>query len=135
VCKTAEPIEMPFGMWTRVGAKKHVLDGVHSGATWRIRLNRPCVVAMRPFRQITMMTCCLLSWCEVVRCCTLQLCFVAFFNDAHNDERVFNFIKNMRASVEVRRHRIHTLAAAQLPAVHCSPRPPPNRLFERLFSQ
>jgi len=24
----AEPIEMPFGLWTRVGKKKHVLDGV-----------------------------------------------------------------------------------------------------------
>jgi len=22
----AEPIEMPFGMWTRVGPEKHVLD-------------------------------------------------------------------------------------------------------------
>jgi len=26
--KTAELIEMPFGMWTRVGPRKHVLDGV-----------------------------------------------------------------------------------------------------------
>jgi len=26
-CKTAEPIEMPFGAWTRVGRGKHVLDG------------------------------------------------------------------------------------------------------------
>ena len=25
--KTAEPIETPFGMWTRVGPRKHVLDG------------------------------------------------------------------------------------------------------------
>jgi len=25
--KTAGPIEMPFGLWTRVGPKKHVLDG------------------------------------------------------------------------------------------------------------
>jgi len=24
--KTAEPIEMPFGLWTRVGLRKHVLD-------------------------------------------------------------------------------------------------------------
>jgi len=24
---TAEPIEMPFGTWIRVGPKKHVLDG------------------------------------------------------------------------------------------------------------
>jgi len=26
--KTAEPIEMPFGMWTKMGPRKHVLDGV-----------------------------------------------------------------------------------------------------------
>ena len=26
--KTTEQIEMPFGMWTRVGPRKHVLDGV-----------------------------------------------------------------------------------------------------------
>jgi len=25
--KMAEPIEVPFGMWTRVGPTKHVLDG------------------------------------------------------------------------------------------------------------
>jgi len=25
--KTAKPIEMPFGLWTRVGPSKHVLDG------------------------------------------------------------------------------------------------------------
>jgi len=95
--KTAEPIEMPFGMWTRLDARKHavdedpdrraceveiltgksgqtrtcwavyilkttqpgqqwygadadwVLDGVHIGATWRIRLNRQCAAAMRPY--------------------------------------------------------------------------------------
>ena len=25
--KNAEPMEMPFGMWTRVGPENHVLDG------------------------------------------------------------------------------------------------------------
>jgi len=30
--QTAEPIEMPFGALTRVGTRKHVLDG---GACWR----------------------------------------------------------------------------------------------------
>ena len=25
--KTAEPIRMPFGLWTRVGPENHVLDG------------------------------------------------------------------------------------------------------------
>jgi len=53
----AEPIEMPFGVWTRVGPRKHMLDGVHIGATWRIRLNRPCAAAMWPFCQITLTTC------------------------------------------------------------------------------
>jgi len=27
-CKTAELLEMLFGLWTRVGPKNHVLDGV-----------------------------------------------------------------------------------------------------------
>jgi len=27
LCKTAEPIEMPFGLRTRMGPRKHVLDG------------------------------------------------------------------------------------------------------------
>jgi len=55
--KTAEPIEMPFGLWARIGPRNHVLNGkmlrdvamatmatifwlsiygVHIGATWRI---------------------------------------------------------------------------------------------------
>ena len=29
--KTAEPIEMQFGLWTRIDPRKHVLDG---GAHW-----------------------------------------------------------------------------------------------------
>ena len=99
---------MSFGMWTRVGPRNHVLDGVkiavqrrsfegkrrpivkysdtlswvvqkrlnrsscrlecrlgwtkerwygvHIGATWRIRLNRPFAAAMRPY---TLTTCCM----------------------------------------------------------------------------
>jgi len=34
--KTAELIEMPFGIWTRVGPRKHALGG---GAHWRHVLN------------------------------------------------------------------------------------------------
>jgi len=48
----AEPIEMPFGLcglWTRARPRKHVFDGVHIRAAWRIRLNRPCAAAMRSF--------------------------------------------------------------------------------------
>jgi len=41
--------EMPFGLCTRVGWRKHVLHGVHIGATRRIRLNRLCAAAMRPY--------------------------------------------------------------------------------------
>ena len=43
--KTAEPIEMPFGMWTHMGSRKHGSDRVHIGATWRIRLNRQYAAA------------------------------------------------------------------------------------------
>jgi len=38
--KTAEPIEVPFGIWSQVGPRKHALRGVYIGATWRIPLNR-----------------------------------------------------------------------------------------------
>jgi len=44
----AELIEMPFRVWSPVGLGKHVLNGGVIGATWRIRLNRPCVLAMQP---------------------------------------------------------------------------------------
>jgi len=48
--KTAEPIEISFGTWTRVCTRKHMLHGVRIGAAWRIRLNyRPCAAAMRPY--------------------------------------------------------------------------------------
>jgi len=32
-----------------VGPRNHVIDGVHIGTTWRIRLNDPCAAAMRPY--------------------------------------------------------------------------------------
>jgi len=38
--KTAEPIEMPFVLWTRVGPR-------NIGTTWRIRPNLPCAAAMQ----------------------------------------------------------------------------------------
>jgi len=47
--KAAEPIQMQFGIWTRMNPRKHVLDLVHIGVTWWIRLNRPCAAAMRPY--------------------------------------------------------------------------------------
>jgi len=50
-----EPIKLPFGMWTCVGPRNHVLDGVHIGTTWRIRLNRPCADAA--LCQIPLTTC------------------------------------------------------------------------------
>jgi len=34
-----------------------VLGGMHTGATWRTPLNRPCAAAMRSFCQITLTTC------------------------------------------------------------------------------
>ena len=35
---------MPFGLWVQMG-EGSMLDGVHSDATWRIPLNRPCAAA------------------------------------------------------------------------------------------
>jgi len=51
----AEPIDLPFGLCTRVGRRKHKFNRIgHVArmcphATWRIRLNRPSVVAIRPY--------------------------------------------------------------------------------------
>jgi len=52
VQKTAEPIEMPFGISTRVDQMTHVLDGVDIGATWQIRLNRPYAAVIRPYAKL-----------------------------------------------------------------------------------
>jgi len=38
--KKAELIEIPFGMWSRVGPRKYVLEEMHIVATWRIRVSR-----------------------------------------------------------------------------------------------
>ena len=41
-CKAALPIEMPFGKGqTRVGPRNRGLDGVNTGANWRVRWNNP----------------------------------------------------------------------------------------------
>jgi len=45
--KTAETIEMRVDLKSG-GFRKQELGGVHTGATWRIPLNGPCVAAMRP---------------------------------------------------------------------------------------
>ena len=48
--KTAEPIAIPLGCESSGPNEPcRLLDGVHIGATWRIRLNRPCAAAMRPY--------------------------------------------------------------------------------------
>ena len=54
--KMDEPTEMPFGIWTLVGPRKHALDGVHIGTTWQIKLNHPCGSDMAVC-QITLNTC------------------------------------------------------------------------------
>jgi len=41
--KTAEPIKMPFGFWTRVGSRKHVLGVMHTGEYhWTVHVRRRC---------------------------------------------------------------------------------------------
>jgi len=50
--KTAEPIKMPFGMWTWVG--KYVLE-FRWGAHWRHMSNtigHPCAEAMWPYLKL-----------------------------------------------------------------------------------
>jgi len=55
--KMAEPIEMPFALWSLMGPRKYVLLWVHIGTTWQIRLNRPFAAVMRSFCQISLTTC------------------------------------------------------------------------------
>ena len=52
--KTAAPIEMPFGLRTRVDPRKHVLDGMHLANTidWTVRVRRDVALC-----QITLTTC------------------------------------------------------------------------------
>jgi len=65
--KIAELVDLPLGLWTRVGRRKHkfnhILQYSPGGATCRIRLNGPSAVAVWPYVKllsplvtITMMT-------------------------------------------------------------------------------
>jgi len=45
-CRTAEPIKMPFGLWTRVGPRA---QGTMYWIDTIWRMNRPCAAAMRPY--------------------------------------------------------------------------------------
>jgi len=62
--KMAERIQMPFGLWSRVGRRKHVLHGEHIDTTWQIQLNHPCATAMRSY-QITLTTCCCMEMMKI----------------------------------------------------------------------
>jgi len=61
--KMAEPIDLPFGLWTRVGPRSTssvvfarwrqcALMGEYIGAIWCIRLNRPSAAAMQPYAKL-----------------------------------------------------------------------------------
>jgi len=61
VCHDREPCKTCWtdrdAVWvvdSEMGPRKHVLGGVHIGATWQIPLNRPCAAA---FCQVTLTTC------------------------------------------------------------------------------
>ena len=55
--KTVEPIEMPFGFWTRLGPRKHEIGGVHTSATIA-NITEPSMCGGDGARcQITLTTC------------------------------------------------------------------------------
>jgi len=55
--KAAEPIEMPFGIWTPPGPRKYVLDdGAHCRHVANMIESSVCAT-MRPFCRITLTTC------------------------------------------------------------------------------
>jgi len=100
VQKTAEPIDLPFWLWTQVGwraerstssvvfARWHqcALIGWHIGATWRIRLNRPSAAAMRPYVKLLwpLVLFCVTSIMIVITAvlleCTSRVCWDDWFN-------------------------------------------------------
>jgi len=58
--RSPEPIDLPFGLWTRVGQRKQKFNRIrqvvpmyltrgHIGTSWRIRLNRPSAATMRSY--------------------------------------------------------------------------------------
>jgi len=66
--KTAESIEMPFGLWTCVGPRNDVL---HGGAYWRHLTNtiEPSMCGSdAACCQITLITCCLCSYFSLFIC-------------------------------------------------------------------
>jgi len=52
------------GSPSNTGPRKHVLCGVHTGASWRIPLSCPYAAAMQTFCHITLTTC-LISDCTL----------------------------------------------------------------------
>jgi len=62
---------MSFEMWTPVGPRKHVLDGMRSSETWQIQQNRPRAAAMRPFVK--------LLWPLVVDCVAVSVSIAVVF--------------------------------------------------------
>jgi len=115
--KTAELIEMPFGMWTRVGPRKHVLDGVHIVSTWLIRLGRPRVAAMRPFCKITLTMC---SGFLSLRHVDRRNCCQRSSTNASLVQRVSNSIKLNSTQLNSTQLYCNILAAEQLNAKYSS---------------
>jgi len=72
VQKTAEMIDLPFGMRTPVGWRRHKFNRIcevtpmcpHGrliGTTWQIWLNRPSAAGMRPYVKLLWPLVCMLS--------------------------------------------------------------------------
>ena len=81
---------MLFGLWTRMGPRKHVFDGVHIGAIWQIRLNHPRAAVMRYFCQITLTTCSKLLWLDLdVQCDYKRDSVIVKFNSVQKNTHYF----------------------------------------------
>jgi len=49
-----EPVDMPFGMWTWIGPRKHVLDGGAPGkCSWTVHVQRRCGLLSNYFESTT----------------------------------------------------------------------------------
>jgi len=100
--KTAEPIEMPFRMWTQMGPGNHVFDVVHTDATWRIRLKCssaaemwPYVKLLWPFVYICMLSNFIQKWITIYMCAVFMSAPVVVWSCTWNLQTLGFFVKDM----------------------------------------
>ena len=90
--KTAEPIQIQYGILSQVGPGNHVLDGVHTVTTRRIWFNHPCAAEMQPYVRLlcplayfpVIILCNKLSWIPITIIAHIKLSCIAWYRNRSN---------------------------------------------------